>query len=741
MVYRGTHLGIEDQAPAPDKYVIPKRSLEDEWNEMLICTASEEDSKSSQKQSSCATHPAPLAPPSRKEREQSLVEPFESRPGRDDRTGRSRTRSISRGRSTSRRRGPSIQRSENLSKSTKQEKSSRPSGVNAYRPHSRETRTPSKEERYTSDPEFREPHHQVLTTTRNGAGSEDVFRQNSSEMGFGFEEQDKPKKDKLGATSRMNHIQCFGHGMTWTLLAMTVSSSGLAFAVLGRQSMHFVELREPWRIAPIYNEVSSLGMINVQLCYNETATIQTDSTRVGCFTVPLATNKNIDDTVLKVSAILTSLAALLGAGLTLCLSTSIIWRTINLRVLGAGYLLVYCFQSLAFLFFNTNICHDHDCKVGIGCTYCIFASILWIASCLTCAKMEFNRARAELAAERKQRKDDASKKATASSVLNQSTGTVTTERTASTYSDELTTDIDEEIALPLNDQGYSTHQFDMCSIGMSLGLPMTCADKTQCRSSHASKPMKRHSTGVLYPQHDLNQFVKTPSNRRNEEFFYDPQDSGESRRQDRSTSKTRSRSECRHREPSEHQSVKSTRTKSSSIRRQRSVSRETRSRSYSKTRMPEADEEQYQISQEFRSRSVSRPRIPQDKRARSESAGTGWSTTWEREPTFQGRTSRELSRGSGDEVRCSSVRGRRPHSRSRSTSANEMCSVNSSSEDAIMAYWNKVQQKTIAKSRPAHDRYETVQLSSPGLTSPSSTMTMPPSSQNKLGFVTSYFDI
>lgn len=254
------------------------------------------------------------------------------------------------------------------------------------------------------------------------------------------------------STNRMHHIHFLPHGFLLTLMATVLSWVGLGLAVLSRVSLNFVRLETPWHIAALYEDVSSLGIIHAGICYNETMTTIRDPSKVGCFKLPLASNDALDDPILSVSAAFASVSVALGFMLCLSITASFCWQTINLKATGAGYLFLYCFQSLSFLFFDSDLCEVYQCKVGTGCLYCIGASLSWIITFLVCGKMESNRSRREFAQERRRRKKKAAKEAVKQqSIVRRSEGTIMTERlssTLSTFSDEQTFDLDEEYASP-----------------------------------------------------------------------------------------------------------------------------------------------------------------------------------------------------------------------------------------------------------------------------------------------------
>lgn len=325
--------------------------------------------------------------------------------------------------------------------------------------------------------------------------------------------QDTDDDSTDSSHKRCYHVECLPHGCIWTILAILIPWAGLGLAVLSRQSLDFVRLEQPWHIDGLYDDITSLGVIHAGICYNETVSTIKDPTKVGCFKVPLATNDDLEDPIFKLAAVFASISVLMGCILTFSMSTTVIWRTINFRALGSGYLFVYCFQSLAFLFFDTDICENHECKVGIGCIYCIAASVCWISSCLLCAKMDSNRARKELAEERKRRKRRATKEALRKRSIIHSTGaTVVTERTASTYDDELTLDFDEELALSSFRGGPTKpRQARHRSLSSSRSRDVYASTHTRGRQSSARDLSSRNSHSS--PRHNRHRSLSSSRSR------------------------------------------------------------------------------------------------------------------------------------------------------------------------------------------------------------------------------------
>jgi hypothetical protein len=84
----------------------------------------------------------------------------------------------------------------------------------------------------------------------------------------------------------------------------------------------------------------------------------------------------------------------LGFLLTLVLSSSIYWETINLKPVGFGFLITYFFETLSMLVFDSKLCNEHHCKVGPGAVLGIIACICWIGTCVAVTKMDWFKIRA-----------------------------------------------------------------------------------------------------------------------------------------------------------------------------------------------------------------------------------------------------------------------------------------------------------------------------------------------------------
>jgi hypothetical protein len=180
-----------------------------------------------------------------------------------------------------------------------------------------------------------------------------------------------------------NHFMLFAHDRLWTGLGLFSSWMGFMFAYLARSSTEFVTLEVPVYIDPIFDKVSSVGMINLQLCYNETFA----PTAQGCITDQLGSDE-IEDVIFQVARSFAFLAVLLGGFMSVMLTSAVVWYSINLRPIGLGYLFAYFLQSFTFLFFDTELCSAHGCTISSGGYHCIAASVFWIIACIAASRMD-----------------------------------------------------------------------------------------------------------------------------------------------------------------------------------------------------------------------------------------------------------------------------------------------------------------------------------------------------------------
>lgn len=226
-------------------------------------------------------------------------------------------------------------------------------------------------------------------------------------------------------------IRWWGHGRTGTCLAVALAWVGSILSVLVRQSVDFVTLATPLHVSSSYLPVDRLGLIQLELCYNETATNAT-----GCHLLVLGPT-DVNDNMYEIARLFGSLSMLLGTFLTLFLSSSAFWESINLRPIGLGLLVTYFCQSFTMLFFDAQVCKENDCRVGAGSYLSIGAAICWVAACITTATMESFKLRAtrERRRQARRRYRRALREARKQKALQDQKDSFETQQTSSTSSD------------------------------------------------------------------------------------------------------------------------------------------------------------------------------------------------------------------------------------------------------------------------------------------------------------------
>lgn len=147
----------------------------------------------------------------------------------------------------------------------------------------------------------------------------------------------------------------------------------------------------------------------MRLCYNQTYFIEQERDAIftandtqehlreikGECEIVRITSEDVEDAKFQWSRVLLGLGCVFGIFFTLVLSLAVFWNSINLTPVGAGLLMTYFLVSFSMLFFDTNLCVQHKCRVGTGCVFAIAASLSWVAAYLTSAKMDAFKIHAE----------------------------------------------------------------------------------------------------------------------------------------------------------------------------------------------------------------------------------------------------------------------------------------------------------------------------------------------------------
>jgi hypothetical protein len=278
-----------------------------------------------------------------------------------------------------------------------------------------------------------------ISNTTNETSTDADVENDDSDLDWSIPKQHSKKttKRKLPPPPSHPHFQWCAHGLVWTCMAITFGWVGVGLSFAARQSTGFVQLKEPMYLDPRYEKISAVGMIQLELCFNEThldileelndddqleaqpgnrmfdlpltdikshdykqandfvADVIDDAT-IPCIVHRLTSDDVHDDAMYTMSVSTAFLAMVFGGFVTICLTFSAFWKTINLRPIGAGYLIAYFLQSFTFLIFDSNLCKDNmGCSMSRGGTLSAIASVCWIISCATCARMDSRKFRNE----------------------------------------------------------------------------------------------------------------------------------------------------------------------------------------------------------------------------------------------------------------------------------------------------------------------------------------------------------
>jgi hypothetical protein len=256
-----------------------------------------------------------------------------------------------------------------------------------------------------------------------------------------------------------NHLKLFAHDRLWTGLGLFSTWMGFMFAYLARSSTEFVTLEVPVYVDPIFDKVSSVGMINLQLCFNETFA----PTAQGCITDQLGSDE-VEDVIFQVARSFAFLAVLLGGFMSVMLTSAVVWYSINLRPIGLGYLFAYFLQSFTFLFFDTKLCSAHGCNISSGGYQCIAASIFWIIACIAASRMDA--IKYHLAEKKKRRRNRKQKK---QKKLNPKSPVTT--RTSSSSTDSDTWDVSSSDDSTSDPDGIAPNQ--LSNFGIVSSFPVS----------------------------------------------------------------------------------------------------------------------------------------------------------------------------------------------------------------------------------------------------------------------------
>ena len=294
----------------------------------------------------------------------------------------------------------------------------------------------SNEDEQTTSTGTESPRVESDASTMNISPDKDSKRKEKSKK------SDRVSFPKEELVMKTQHVRLFGHGRFWTIAALVMSFFGTLFSFLARRSTAFVRLAEPIDIAPIYYPVHETGMLRMEVCYNETM-----GAGEGCSILRLST-ADIDDNMFNLARLLLTLGSMFGCFFSIFLTSAVFWESINLRVIGFGYMATYFVQSFSMLFFDTQICSEHDCKIGPGCAFCIIACLGWIGACIATAKMDAHKVRELRRRRRRERRRLRELRKTNAMIRKQSTATENTDASSESS---------QEIDIEVGDTGEVCH--------------------------------------------------------------------------------------------------------------------------------------------------------------------------------------------------------------------------------------------------------------------------------------------
>mmetsp|Transcript_16382 Transcript_16382/g.40012 ORF Transcript_16382/g.40012 Transcript_16382/m.40012 type:complete len:487 (+) Transcript_16382:73-1533(+) len=198
-------------------------------------------------------------------------------------------------------------------------------------------------------------------------------------------ENHTPSKDisEDDAFEKEKDIQIFAHSRLWTSLAILCSWIGFTLALLARNSTEFVSIEIPMYFDPNYNTVTTIGMVNLELCYNTTFIPGYE----GCIIDRLG-SEEVSDIKYQLARSFSTLVVWLGGFAAVMITSSIFWYSINLRPLGFCFLISYFLESFSFIFLDSEVCRNHGCSVDTGGYLAIVASGFWMLASVSASRMD-----------------------------------------------------------------------------------------------------------------------------------------------------------------------------------------------------------------------------------------------------------------------------------------------------------------------------------------------------------------
>jgi hypothetical protein len=215
------------------------------------------------------------------------------------------------------------------------------------------------------------------------------------------------------------HVSMFHLGPFKTMFAIAMAIAAFSLSVACKQSTRFVRLDIPLEVGSHYDDITTMGLFYLEMCradesvsvdngivtitdyiYADTSsfvdgpidtvviqvseveyanmTINSDSPKV-CKKIRLQEGV-IGDGLWNSTRIFVGLTEWLGGFLAITLISACCWKTMNLVPIAVGLFANYVLQSLAFLFFETELCKENGCFQSHGGNLATGAIICWFCA-------------------------------------------------------------------------------------------------------------------------------------------------------------------------------------------------------------------------------------------------------------------------------------------------------------------------------------------------------------------------
>lgn len=220
------------------------------------------------------------------------------------------------------------------------------------------------------------------------------------------------------STSTERRFTKFPFGVKRTSIALVFAIAGLILGVFCRHSTDIVRLDIPMDIGDPYEEITTMGIFYMETCWtqeeerfltaaetnnsNSRHLRNTQEKHTNNYVINGAssgertceklkiTTEMVGDGLWNTVFFAVGMATSLGFAVVLFLIASTFWENVNLLPIAIGIFLTYLFQSLAFFFFDTELCKVHGCHNSSGTLLAILSPVCWFISGLAVLNMMLN---------------------------------------------------------------------------------------------------------------------------------------------------------------------------------------------------------------------------------------------------------------------------------------------------------------------------------------------------------------